>query len=385
MTLWYYYSNAVIWRAGGDGMDLSAMEQYWVWLSSVEGIGPKRFYQLIATYGDARSVWDNADDAQIKEILGPGTRKKLREARDERYFFSIFNRLEKLGMRAVTRESEGYPALLQEIYDPPPVLYALGEGNLDSERAIAIVGSRRCTRDGQRAAREIAETLAREDVTIVSGMAYGVDAAAHEGALIGMGRTVAVLGCGADVIYPKEHEELYHRILDNGGSVISEYVPGTLPKPGNFPARNRIISGMCQGAMIVEGAEKSGAMITMNLAAEQNRDCFAVPGSIYSSLSAAPNRMIVEGAIPVLSGWDVLEHYRWAARPDARVSAPKAKVQLDPEDDQIVKPLLEQELSFDELANLVDFPVAKLNSHLTMLELRGIIVKVPGGMYRAYL
>ncbi len=361
------------------------MEQYWVWLSSVEGIGPKRFYQLVAAFGDPRTVWDSADDPQIKDILGPGTRKNLREARDERYFYGLFNRLEKLGMRAIPRINDGYPELLQEIYDPPPVLYALGADDLNMERSFAIVGSRRCTRDGARAAREIAETLARENVTVVSGMAYGVDAAAHEGALIGMGRTVAVLGCGADVVYPKEHEELYHRILDNGGAVVSEYVPGTLPKPGNFPARNRVISGMSRGALIVEGAEKSGAMITMNLASEQNRDCFAVPGSIYSSLSAAPNRLIVEGAIPVLSGWDILEHYRWAQRPDARVSAPKNPVQLDPEDDQIVRPLLEQELSFDELANLVDFPVAKLNSHLTMLELRGIIVKVPGGMYRAYL
>ena len=360
------------------------MEQYWVWLSSVEGIGPKRFYQLISIYEDARSVWDNVGDAEMK-FLGPATLKKLKEARDERYFYSLFNRLEKSGMRVITRLSDEYPQLLSDIYDPPVTLYALGDAQLDNERSFSIVGSRRCTRDGQRAAREFAETLAREDVTVISGMAYGIDTAAHEGALIGMGKTIAVLGCGADVIYPLENEELYRRIIDNGGAILSEYAPGTQPKPGNFPARNRIISGMSEGTMIVEGAEKSGAMITVHSASDQNRDVFAVPGSIYSPMSAAPNRLIVEGAIPAISGWDVLEHYRWAARPDARDAAPKAKVILDPEDDQIVKPLLEQELSFDELANLVDFPIAKLNSHLTMLELRGIIVKVPGGLYRAYL
>ena len=365
-------------------MDLTAFEQYWIWLSSVEGIGPKRFYQLIGVYGDPRSVWDNAGDEGMK-FLGAAALKNLKEARDERYFYALFNHIEKLGMRAIIRESERYPQRLLHIFDPPPVLYAMGECDLNAERSFAIVGSRRCTRDGQRAAREIAETLAREDVTVVSGLAYGVDAAAHEGALIGLGRTVAVLGCGADVIYPRQHEELYQRILDNGGAVISEYPPGTQPKPGNFPARNRIISGMSDGILVVEGAEKSGAMITVNLAAEQNRDVFAVPGSIYSPLSAAPNRLIVEGAIPTLSGWDILEHYRWAARPDARQSAPRATVALDPDDDQIVRPLLEQEMSFDELANLVDFPIAKLNSHLTMLELRGIIVKAPGGLYRAYL
>ena len=146
-----------------------------------------------------------------------------------------------------------------------------------------------------------------------------------------------------------------------------------------------VISGLSEGTLLVEGAEKSGAMITVRDAMDQDRDVFAVPGSIYSALSAMPNRLIVEGATPVLSGWQILEHYRWAVRPDAREEVPRVKLVLDSEDDQIVKPLLEQELSFDELANLVDFPIAKLNSHLTMLELRGIIVKVPGGLYRAYL
>lgn len=365
-------------------MDLSAMEQYWVWLSSVEGIGPKRFYQLLSIYEDARTVWDNVGDEAMR-FLGPVVLKNLTAARNEQYFYALFSQLERLKLRAVTRISEGYPSLLSSVYDPPPTLYVLGECDLDGERMFSIVGSRRCTRDGRRAAREIAETLAREQVTVVSGMAYGVDTAAHEGALIGMGKTIAVLGCGVDVIYPADNEPLYHRILDNGGAVVSEYIPGTQPKPGNFPARNRIISGMTDGTLIVEGAEKSGAMITVRCALDQNRDVFAVPGSIYSTLSAAPNHLITEGAIPTLSGWDILEHYRWASRPDARVAAPRNQLQLDPEDDQIVKPLLEQEMSFDELAELVDFPISKLNSHLTMLELRGIIVKVPGGLYRAYL
>ncbi len=365
-------------------MDLSIMDQYWVWLSSVEGIGPKRFYQLISIYEDARTVWDNVGDGDMR-FLGPVALKKLRAARDERYFYELFARLEKKRMRVITRLNADYPASLGDIVDPPPTLYMLGEAGMCDGRSFAIVGSRRCTRDGSRAAREFAETLAREHVCVVSGMAHGIDTAAHEGALIGMGCTVAVLGCGADVIYPQENEELYQRIVDNGGAVISEYAPGTQPKPGNFPARNRIISGMCEGVLIVEGAEKSGAMITVGFAADQGRDVFAVPGSIYSPLSAAPNKLIVEGAIPAISGWDILERYRWAARPDAKAGEAKPRIVLDAEDDQIVKPLLEQELSFDELSNLIDFPISKLNSHLTMLELRGIIVKVPGGLYKAYL
>jgi len=268
------------------------MEQYWIWLSSVEGIGSKRFYQLISIYEDARTVWDNVGDGEMK-FLGPQALNNLRAARDEKYFYSLFSRMEKLGIRALTRIGEGYPSLLLDIYDPPPTLYALGNCELDGERMFSIVGSRRCTRDGQRAAREIAETLAREGVTVISGMARGIDTAAHEGALIGMGKTIAVLGCGVDVVYPPENERLYRRILDNGGAIISEYLPGMQPVPGNFPARNRIISGMADGVLIVEGVLKSGAMITVNTAADQNRDVFAVPGSIYSSLSTAPNKLIV--------------------------------------------------------------------------------------------
>jgi len=286
-------------------------------------------------------------------------------------------------MRAIPRISEAYPASLHEIFDPPATLYVRGDADLSAERMFAIVGTRRATRDGKRAAREFARTLAGEGVSVVSGLARGVDTAAHEGALEGGAPTIAVLGSGADVIYPPENELLAERILDAGGAVVSEYVPGAEPSKGNFPQRNRIISGLCAGVLLVEGAENSGAMITVNLATEQGRDVFAVPGSIYSPLSAAPNRLIQLGAPPALSGWDILEHYRWASRPAK--PAPGAPLpELDEEESTLVTALREQELSFDELCSLGKFPAAKLNSLLTMLVLRGIIVKAPGGLYRAY-
>ena len=369
-------------------MSYTDMEQYWIWLSSVEGIGPKRFYQLLSIYEDARSVWDalgasGAPDGM--KFLGRPAMQALRDARDEGYFYRLFDQLERLEIRAVTRISEGYPARLTSIYDPPPTLYVRGACDLDAERMIAVVGSRRCTRDGQRAAREIARGLAEADVTVVSGMARGIDTHAHEGALSADGRTVAVLGCGVDVCYPPENEGLLRQILDTGGAVLSEYTPGTLPLPGNFPQRNRIISGLCEGVLLVEGAKKSGAMITVNCALEQGRDVFAVPGSLYSPLSAAPNRMIVDGAAPVLSPWEILEYYHWARRPEVSDANPHRELPLDPEEETLVAPLREQELSFEELVEITGFSAQKLNSHLTMLELRGIIVKVPGGMYRAYL
>ena len=364
------------------------MDQYWIWLSGVEGIGPKRFYQLMSIYEDARAVWDALGASVVPRemgFLGRPVIKALREARDEAYFYRLFDQLDKKGIRAITRLSEDYPADLTGIYDPPPTLYVRGDCPLNGDRMFAVVGSRRSTRDGQRAAREIAEGLARADVTVVSGMARGIDTCAHEGAMAGGGRTVAVLGCGVDVVYPPENGELMARILDSGGAVVSEYAPGTQPLPGHFPQRNRIISGLCQGTLLVEGAQKSGAMITVNCALEQGRDVFAVPGSIYSPLSATPNRMIVDGAIPVISPWEILEHYRWASRPEVSDRNPHREIQLDADEQKLVEPLREQELSFEELTQITGFNAAKLNSHLTMLELRGIIVKVPGGMYRAYL
>ena len=369
-------------------MEYTAMEQYWIWLSGVEGIGPKRFYHLLSLYEDARSVWDAMDGvlapSDIRDALGPAAFEKLKAARDERFFYQLFDRLERGGIRAVTRLSEDYPPALTGIYDPPPTLYVRGDCPLDGERMIAAVGSRRCTRDGQRAAHDFGKGLAENGVTVISGMARGIDSCAHQGALDGAGRTIAVLGCGVDVVYPPENDRLMDAIIDSGGAVISELFPGTPPTAGNFPARNRIISGMSRGTLLVEGAKASGAMITVNLALEQGHDVFAVPGGIYSPLSDAPNRMILDGATPVLSYWDILEHYRWAQRPGADALRKPQPLDLEPEEQAIVAPLREQPMSFDELAALTGFPASRLNSHLTMLELRGIIEKVPGGLYRSY-
>lgn len=369
-------------------MNDTVMEQYWVWLSSVEGIGPRRFYQLLTRYGDARTVWDALGTPGGREdmrFIGDSALEKLRAARNEAYFGALFGAIDACGARVVTRLSDDYPPALAAIYDPPPTLFARGGADLSAERMIAVVGSRRCTRDGQRAAREIAGGLAREGVTVVSGMARGVDTCAHEGALAAGGITIAVLGCGVDVIYPPENDRLMARILESGGAVISEYAPGTQPLSRNFPPRNRVISGLCSGTLVVEGARGSGALITVSDALEQGRDVFAVPGSIYSPLSETPNRLIVDGAIPTLSPWEILEHYRWAARPEVSPAKPDKAADLDPGERALVEALREQPLSFDELAALSGLPAAKLSTLLTLLELRGIVASLPGGQYRAYL
>ena len=365
-------------------MEYTAMEQYWIWLSSVEGIGPKKFYQLLSVFEDPRQVWDNIGDQEI-DALGPVSARSLRKARSEEYFYRLFADLESTGVRAVPRISDDYPAMLGEIYDPPVTLFVRGNADLSPEKAIGIVGSRRASRDGQRAAREFARTLAENGVTVISGMARGIDTCAHRGSLEAGGPTVAVLGSGPDVVYPPENDQLAQEILDTGGALISEYPPRTQPLSGHFPARNRIISGMCSGLLLVEGDKRSGAMITVNFATEQGRDVFAVPGSIYAALSQMPNRLILEGAHPALSGDDILAHYRWDGPSAAKPKERGLPEDLDPAERSIAEPLTVEDYSFDELQRITGIEPAKLNSHLTMLILRGIIVKAPGGMYHINL
>ena len=360
-------------------MSYTDMEQYWIWLSSVAGIGPKSFYRLLAEYEDPREVWSKAG-AQMT-CIAPKTRERLLAARNEQYLYGLFAKLDRLGIRAVTRISDAYPQRLMHIHEVPPVLYIKGAGNLSQEKMIAIVGTRAPTYDGKRAARDIAKGLSEHGVTVVSGLARGTDTCAHKGALEGGTPTVGVIGCGLDVVYPAENDRLYAEMLERGGTIVSEYLPGTQPLSQHFPARNRIISGLCPGVVIVEADERSGAMITARLALEQNRDVFAVPGSIYSKLSAETNRLLVQGAAPALGAWEVLEYYDWAQRGAGTACIPI--VDLTEEEYKVAEPLQSEMLSFDELSEKTKFPPARLNSLLTTLELRGIINKVPGGGYRA--
>ena len=362
-------------------MELSAMEQYWVWLSSVEGVGPKHFYQLLAEFKDPRAVWDAAGEGALPGVSAK-TKARLCEARTSEYFHKLFDRLERLEITPVTRISEGYSPLLGRVYDPPPTLYVRGRTDLRLTRPFAIVGTRRPTRDGRRAAGEFAERIALSGGCVVSGMARGVDTAAHEGALKGGGHTVAVLGCGADVVYPPENAELYRRIIDGGGAIVSEYVPGTEPLAGNFPGRNRIISGLSEGVLLVEGSLRSGGMITANYAVEQGRDLFVVPGSIYSPQSEGPDSLLMQGALPVVSPWDIPEHYRWAQRPSQKAGR-EMPPDLSPEEAALVRPLRAESMTIGELAKETGFAAARIGSLLTMLELRGIVQKGPGGAYRA--
>lgn len=362
-------------------MDYELYEQYWIWLSSITGMTPRKFYQLIALAGDARAIWD--DPSMVKDHLDQKTYDALVSARSELAFYKIFSSLEKSNAVAVTRISDLYPTLLNTIFDPPPTLYVRGNANLNADKPLAVVGTRSPSFDGKKTAEEFTQLLAENGVTIVSGLARGIDTCAHTACLNAGGRTIAVLGSGLNSIYPSENTKLAERIIDQGGSLVSEMQLDDLPQKWSFPARNRIISGISEAVLVIEGRENSGAMITASCAAEQSRDVYAVPGSIYSPLSACPNHLIQNGAFPTVSAWDILESQRWGVRP-ITPSKKKPPENLSEDEAKIINLLRVQALSFGEIANQTGISSANLNSHLTMLILRGIIIRSPGNIYRAY-
>jgi DNA processing protein len=278
------------------------------------------------------------------------------------------------GVAVLTLDDPSYPALLRTIADPPPVLFL--RGLLDASPAVAIVGSRRATPYGLAAAARLAADLAMVGVTVVSGLARGIDAAAHQGALDGGGRTVAVLGCGPDVTYPPEHAGLASAIA-GAGALVSEFAPGTPPLRGHFPRRNRIISGLALGVIVVEGMEDSGALVTADYALNQGREVFAVPGSIFSRGSRAPHDLLRQGARVVENAADVVQELRLAASPAPSCDAPEVR---DPVAGALLDLLDEGPRSCDDLVAASGRGAGEVAAALSMLEVRGLIQTLPGQM-----
>ena len=279
--------------------------KYWVGFNIVRGIGPAKVQALLDHFGGLDLAWEatvdqlraaGLDDRALQSLLV--TREKLDLDAEE-------VRLQKAGVQVLTWPSPDYPERLKNIYHPPPTLYLKGSLIPADEWAVAVVGTRRATVYGKEAARHIAGELARAGVTVVSGLARGIDAVAHQAALDAGGRTVAVLGCGVDVAYPTQNRRLMQRILEQG-AVLSEYTLGTPPEARNFPPRNRIISGLSLGVLVTEAGTRSGALITVDFAAEQGRDVFAVPGSVLNKGSKGTNALIQDGAKVVLGPEDIL-------------------------------------------------------------------------------
>ena len=345
----------------------------------VKGIGPARVRRLREYFGSLSRAWE-ADSAALREAgLDQRALDSLLEARRTLNLDAELARLDKLGIAALTCEDEDYPSRLLTIDDPPPVLYLRGSLVEADDWAVAVVGTRRATPYGRQVTYQLAYELAANRVTIVSGLARGIDAEAHQAALDAGGRTIAVLGSGLHEIYPPEHRMLAAEIIQRG-AIMTSYPLGTPPEARNFPPRNRIISGLCLGVVVTEAGEGSGALLTAEVAAEQGRDVFAVPGNITAQGSAGVNRLIQDGAQPVLAARDILDQLELA-----RVTNYVEARQELPPVGQVERALLDhlgaEPLHVDELCRMVGLPVAQVSSTLAMLELKGIVRQVGAMTY----
>ncbi|MEN8243198.1 MAG: DNA-processing protein DprA, partial [Chloroflexota bacterium] len=362
--------------------ELLKMEEraYWVGLNLVKGVGAVRFQKLLDYFGDPRSAWEAHPDQLRVSGLPEKVVDNFIATRDSISLQEIWDHLQSQEIDLITWQEEGYPARLKKIATPPPVIYCRGEIITQDQWAIAVVGTRRITPYGRQVTEDIASFLARNGVTVVSGMALGVDSIAHRAALDAGGRTIAVLGSGVDVIYPPENRGLAEEIIGRG-AMISDYALGTPPDAGNFPPRNRIISGLSIAVVVVEAGQRSGALITASFAADQGREVFAVPGKIHASQSKGPNRLIRDGAHPLLSPEDLLQALNLtmvAEHQTARVVLPS-----DATEAALYNVLGFEPMHVDEVGSLAGLPIEKVSATLALMELKGMVRQVGSMQYVA--
>ena len=353
---------------------------YWIGFNLVKGIGPVRFRALLDSFENAEVAWK----ASPKELRESGLNEKLIEnivtLRSNVSLDLVWERICRLGISVLTWEDEGYPDRLRDIPQSPPILYVKGELAPEDDWSIAIVGTRRITAYGRQVTEKIAARMAQAGVTIVSGLARGIDGVAHKAALDSGGRTIAVLGSGVDQIYPPEHRKLAMKIIEKG-ALVSDYPPGTKPEASNFPPRNRIISGLSMGTVIVEAGRRSGALITADFAAEQGKDVFAVPGNIFSPQSQGTNKLIRDGARVLVNPQEILETLdltRINELNEARIILP-----TDPTEAELFSILSHEPLHVDEIRNLTELSIETVTATLTMMELKGMVRQIGGMRYTA--
>jgi DNA processing protein len=362
------------------GTILVDSRKYWVGFNLVKGIGAARLRALLQYFGDIEAAWNTSPQALQSAGLGNKVIESFLQVRREVDLDSVMQRIAAKGITVLTWEDDGYPRRLKEIEQPPPVLYLRGSLLPADEWTVAIVGTRRITAYGRQVTEEIATTLARSGVTVVSGLARGVDSVAHKAALDAGGRTIAVLGSGVDVIYPSEHRSLAERMIASG-AILSDYPPGTAPDGVNFPPRNRIISGLSLAVIVVEAGQQSGALITAEFAADQGRDVFAVPGNINAPQSAGCNALIQQGARPLLQPRDILEALDLTMVQEQRSA--RTALPADATEQQLLAIVGQQPLHIDDIRAQISLPVEQVTAALAMMELKGMVRSVGGMRYVA--
>jgi len=347
--------------------------KYHIGFSLVPGIGRVKFSLLENYFKSMEHAWQAGPGELKRAGLDSASIRSITSTRDKISLDEEMEKLERYGVSVFTVHDEGYPARLKEIYDYPPVLYVKGKILPEDEWCLSVVGTRRTTVYGRQVTEEIVTDLARNSITIVSGLARGIDSIAHKSALEAGGRTISVFACGLDTVYPPENADLARRICENG-AVVSEYPLGTKPRPDNFPRRNRIMSGLSLGVLVVEAGESSGAIITANMALEQDREVFAIPGSILSPVSRGTNHLIQEGAKLVSDYRDILEELNLTA-----VAQQIEMKGLLPETDTeaaLLKHMGAEPVHIDEVCRLSGLPVSTVSSTLAMMELKGLVKQV---------
>ena len=353
--------------------------KYWLGFNAVSGIGPAKIQALLGAFGDLEPAW-RASEGQLRDI-GFDVRaiESLRETRQTLDLDRLVGLVEASGAHVLTWDNSDYPSLLRQIPAAPPVIFVRGGFEPVDQWAVAIVGTRRLSAYGRLVAHDLATGLARNGITIVSGLARGIDGVAHRAALEADGRTIAVMGCGIDRVYPPEHRDLAHAIVAGQGALVTDFPLGTEPSSANFPARNRLISGLSLGVLVIEAGVRSGALITARFALEQDREVFAVPGNINSPVSVGANRLIQQGAKLVTGIEDILEEL------NLRMAGEQAAAQVvlpdSAEEAALLSQLSTQPLHVDDLGRLTGMPSYLISSTLTMMELKGMVQQVGGMNY----
>ncbi|HGE71127.1 TPA: DNA-protecting protein DprA [Candidatus Poribacteria bacterium] len=358
----------------------------WIILNMIPGVGSSTFRRLIKFFGSPSLVLS----ASLKELamvrgVTPALCQSIVDNRDNIKIDEELRLIEKYGCKIITIEDQAYPQNLKAIYDPPPLLYVKGELTNSDSNSIAIVGTRNATTYGKTVAENFSSQLASRGITIVSGLAHGVDTYAHKGALSVGGRTIAVVGNGLDIVYPAENAKLFDEIA-NSGAVISELPMGTKPIRTMFPQRNRLISGISLGTIVIEAPRKSGALITADLALDQGRDVFAIPGQIFSEKSKGTNWLIKQGAKLVDSVDDILEElpsssFQQPVEDNIKTEDMMIEYQLSQDENAVWNVIGSSPIHIDDISKRSNLPVFKVCSVLVMLELKGLVQQLSGKMF----
>jgi DNA processing protein len=352
---------------------------FWLALKYIPGLGNQTALRLLHHLGSPAAIF-TAKEEELRQL---GVREKaisvLKKEGWKKAVEEEKEKLKKAGIEVITYQDKRYPFLLKEIYDPPVLLYLKGNADLLNTYSLAIVGTRQATFYGIKTATRLSMQLSEFGLTIVSGLARGIDTAAHKGCLKAGGKTIGVLGCGLDIIYPKENAKLYAEIIEKDGAIISEFPPATPPLASHFPARNRIISGLSLGVVVVEAALKSGSLITARLALEQGREVFAVPGPADSAYSHGTHALIKQGAKLVETAADILEELPVKIK-EKKKEDKKFLPSLDPLTEKVLS-FVQTPRYLDEIVLSLREDPAKISAKLTMLELQGLIKQLPGKQY----